>query len=452
MIDITAILTSPLLQVSLVGSAMALVFFVTDYRGATTRAFTLWLFAMSASCAVATFDGYGGKGTSLLGNLLLNGFETVAILAVIEWGRRIGKLVPGRISRITDWMFRFSQMLYLGYGLFIFGFFLFFTDEALQMPSGLLRPRPGSYALFIPIISICVGISGLAIILLRFMRLDRAEAARLDSLFIAGPFLVLGIIFSEAWVAVPLMLGLLAALTGAVRHLTILNRRGAFMQQFLSPQIARMVRQQGVSAVLARERRVVSVVACDLRGFTAYARRRNSNTVTNLLERYYALVGDITAQYNGMVKDHAGDGVLILVGAPLPIADHAERAARLAIALQGPVQALISKADKSLGFGIGIATGNATLGAIRGAGRLEYVAVGNPVNLASRLCSRALDGEILADVRTCRGIDQALPLTVEERPPEPLKGFAEPIPVRALLPKLESASASPPPETATTAT
>jgi class 3 adenylate cyclase len=72
------------------------------------------------------------------------------------------------------------------------------------------------------------------------------------------------------------------------------------------------------------------------------------------------------------------------------------------------------------------------VGAIRGAGRFEYVAVGNVVNLAARLCDRAEDGEILADKRTIDALIIDDPVLVEERDPERLKGFEEPVPVAAL--------------------
>ena len=83
-------------------------------------------------------------------------------------------------------------------------------------------------------------------------------------------------------------------------------------------------------------------------------------------------------------------------------------------------------------------TVEATVGAIRGAGRLEYVAVGTPVNLAARLCSRAADGEVLADDRTQAALlpDDAISATARE--PEQLKGFPDPVPVYAFTPPSEA--------------
>ena len=81
-----------------------------------------------------------------------------------------------------------------------------------------------------------------------------------------------------------------------------------------------------------------------------------------------------------------------------------------------------------------------TVGTLRGAGRLEYGAVGNPVVLASRLCGRASDGEILADARTRDEAQETSRWVAEDRDAEPLKGFPRPVPICAL--RLQRSSTS----------
>ena len=93
-----------------------------------------------------------------------------------------------------------------------------------------------------------------------------------------------------------------------------------------------------------------------------------------------------------------------------------------------------------MGLGIGLATGHVTVGALHGAGRLEYAAVGNPVVLASRLCNRAADGEVLADVRTREQAGQSDRWTAVDQTAEPLKGFPSPVPICAL--RLQSLGAT----------
>src|SRR5690606_4730728 len=123
----------------------------------------------------------------------------------------------------------------------------------------------------------------------------------------------------------------------------------------------------------------------------------DSSAVVNLLERYYDVVGKIAFEHGGTIKDHAGDGVVILVGAPVAHADHAGRAARCALDLVAAVRSLLDEVGADLGIGAGVASGGVTVGGTQASGGLEYVAVGAAVNLGAPLCAQAADGEPLAD-------------------------------------------------------
>src|SRR4029079_10154351 len=104
----------------------------------------------------------------------------------------------------------------------------------------------------------------------------------------------------------------------------------------------------------------------------------------------------------GTIKDQAGDGVLMLVGAPVAFDDHARRALEMAQRIRESgvaITSLWSEADLRRGVGVGVASGYVTVGVIGAASRLEYTAVGPAVNLAARLCSEALHGAILVDAR-----------------------------------------------------
>ncbi len=107
------------------------------------------------------------------------------------------------------------------------------------------------------------------------------------------------------------------------------------------------------------------------------------------------------SEFGGIIKDYSGDGVLVLVGAPVPYPDHARRAVSIAFKIRERVTELLSS-WQNLGYelkvGLVLASGYVTVGAIGGAERLEYVAVGPAVNLASRLCERSIDS-ILVDQR-----------------------------------------------------
>jgi class 3 adenylate cyclase len=287
------------------------------------------------------------------------------------------------------------------------------------------------WAIFTPVLGSSILLSAIAVVMLLVVSADPVECGRLRALIISTPFLLGGLALAERFVPISIAVGLLIFLGGTVRYYIVQAQRGEFMSQFLSPEVARVVNLQGMSQLTRRERRQLSVVVCDLRGFTRFASERVSDEVMDLLQRFYRLAGEVAARHGGTVKDHAGDGLLILVGAPLPVKDHAQAAARLALELMREAQPLL-RHEGELGLGIGVASGHLTVGAIQGAGRLEYVAVGNAVNLAARLCQRAEAGEVLCDRRTHEALLDLPGLSALTREPERFKGFDDPLPVYAL--------------------
>lgn len=418
--------------VALFAAGFAVIFMISDGASRTTRALSLWLLCLSL--AVISGSEEPGMGTPSLARVVFgNLMEVLAVLFGLEWGRRVGKTAAhGRLQSATNVLFRISQGLVGVYALLLVGYVKLYPELALQRASGLIVVRGAEFAVFAPVLGSALLLAGIALMILLLMRIDAAEKIRLRAILISSPFLLAGLMVEDRLVPASLTLGLLVLFAGSVRYLQVMSRRGDFMRQFLSPEVARVVQQHGLSRVLKRERRPLSVVACDLRGFTAYARQRDSDAVATLLERFYEVVGTVAAQHGGTIKDHAGDGVLILVGAPLPVERHAARAAQLALDLRERVQALLAEAGSGLGVGIGVASGRITVGAIRGAGRLEYVAVGNAVNLAARLCARADDGEILVDDRVQAALQDQPRYALSTRQAEMLKGYDTPVAVYGL--------------------
>jgi adenylate cyclase len=200
------------------------------------------------------------------------------------------------------------------------------------------------------------------------------------------------------------------------------------LRRFLSPQVAELILSSEDDRLLDSHRRDVTVLFCDLRGFTAFSETAEPEEVMNILSEYYAGVGVIIHKYQGTIEHFAGDGLMAILNDPLPCPDPCVQAVRMAVEMRTAVGDLTAKWHKhgfDLGFGVGIAHGYATLGRIGFEGRFDYAAIGTVTNLASRLCDEAKDGQILVDGKICVAVEQVAELeTVQELK---LKGFQRPI-------------------------
>ena len=130
-----------------------------------------------------------------------------------------------------------------------------------------------------------------------------------------------------------------------------------------------------------------------------------------VLREYYDALERVVSAHGATLMNFSGDGVMVLVNAPVACPDPALRAVKMAGDMQMSVQKLLvgwRALDHRLGFGVGLAMGPATVGRIGSEGRLDYTAIGNVVNLASRLCSSAEDSEILSIAsRPSRSVERA---------------------------------------------
>jgi class 3 adenylate cyclase len=148
----------------------------------------------------------------------------------------------------------------------------------------------------------------------------------------------------------------------------------------------------------------------------------------NVLREYHAALGKLIFKYEGTLDKYAGDGVMILFNAPIQFEDHTARAVKMAVEMRdtiGPLTERWRNRGHSLGFGIGIALGYATLGQVGFEQRLEYAAIGSVTNLASRLCGEALPNQIVVSRRVYGMVEQS----VEARALDDLqlKGFNHPV-------------------------
>jgi class 3 adenylate cyclase len=428
--------TTPHIITSLLAMGMALAFIVADRNSPTSRALALFLASIGLSIGIGSQVAYplhyAGRIAWWDGVFVIP--EAAAFFFAYEWILRVRRTVPaaGLKTQGPDNLLRVAQGLVVFYVVAAFAFPRLRVEKFINagLHEVFMAAEPEFWLFALPLTaSLLLSLFSGGLMLRR--RPDRAESLRLIAFAIAAPFLASGVVVPGNIAPVTTAIGLLIFLVGAVQYHVIQGRRAQFMSKFLSPQVAAMVGRRGLKSATDEQTLELSVVCCDLRGFTAFTAATSSQKVIRILREYYDAVGAAAAECGGTIKDQAGDGVLILVGAPLPYADHAERALRLARQIRErgmEITARWSDQDLKLGVGVGVASGFVTVGVIGAASRLEYTAVGPAVNLASRLCSEAAHGEVLVDGRTLEllgGEAQGHQL----RPGESLhlKGFPQPV-------------------------
>ncbi len=206
------------------------------------------------------------------------------------------------------------------------------------------------------------------------------------------------------------------------------------LKRFFSPQLAELIVAGGAEDPLKTHRRDVTVVFLDLRGFTAFAETSEPEEVMGVLREYHAEMGMLILTHEGTLERFTGDGIMVFFNDPVPLPNPAERAVRMALEMRERIAELTLKWRKlgyDLDFGIGIAQGYATIGAIGFEGRWDYGAIGTVTNLAARLCGEARPGQVLVSQRVLAAVEDLVDVeTVGELG---LKGFHRPVPAYNVL-------------------
>lgn len=200
------------------------------------------------------------------------------------------------------------------------------------------------------------------------------------------------------------------------------------LKRFLSPQLAELIVTSGDESFLESHRCEITVVFCDLRGFTAFAETTEPEETMSVLREYHEALGELVFRFEGTLERFTGDGLMVFFNDPMPCSDAAIRSVRMGTAMRSDVAALTERWRRSghdLGFSVGIAQGYATLGRVGFEGRFDYAAIGTVTNLAARLCDVAETGKMLVSQRVHAGVED-LVVSNELRDLQ-LKGFSRPV-------------------------
>ena len=205
-------------------------------------------------------------------------------------------------------------------------------------------------------------------------------------------------------------------------------------ERYFAPNVAAEIAQQEGAIRMGGERRPITVLFSDIRGFTAMAESMGPDAVARLLSEYFTEMVEVIFEHGGTLDKFIGDAIMALWGAPISHEDDADRALRAAVAMQQSIDQLnrqwAAAGGPEIGVGIGINYGDVFAGNIGSHRRLEYTVLGDAVNVAARLCAEAGPGEILVTEPLLRVVREQV--ETEFLPELALKGKAQVVQVYRL--------------------
>lgn len=198
--------------------------------------------------------------------------------------------------------------------------------------------------------------------------------------------------------------------------------------RYVAVEVAEEILSSPEAHHLGGELRTVTILMCDLRGFCALSEQFPPKRVVALLNRYLTAMVDIISEYGGTVDQILGDGMMVVFGAPVKMDDGPARAVACALRMQLAMEEFneesARRGEPHLEMGVGINTGQVVVGNIGSQSRMKYSVVGSPVNLAARIESCSVGGQILASASTLLPLSDIV--RVDGRLRVKLKGFDAP--------------------------
>ncbi len=201
------------------------------------------------------------------------------------------------------------------------------------------------------------------------------------------------------------------------------------LARFLAPEVVEMIAANPEGIRLGGVNQKVTVLFCDIRGFTSMSETMQPEKVVEILNEYFSRVTDVIFDHGGTLDKYIGDAAMAIFGAPFSKGNDAANAVQAAIAIQSMIQELnrdaADRGHPELKIGVGINTGVVTAGNIGSSKRLDYTVIGDSVNLASRMCGQAAAGQILVTESTFNEVSAQFALL--PLPPVMVKGKSQPI-------------------------
>jgi adenylate cyclase len=217
-----------------------------------------------------------------------------------------------------------------------------------------------------------------------------------------------------------------ARLAKKIEHET---RTRAQFQRLLSPNLVEQLVKGDLKLEKGGEQREVTLLFSDIRGFTSMSEKKPPSEIVNMLNEYFEVMVEVLFRLNGTLDKYVGDEIIALFGAPVGMPNAPLAAVQCAIEMHKALREFnrtrIAEQQEPIRIGVGINTGLVVTGAIGSTKTLQYTAIGDAMNTASRLCQLAKPGEILISETTMRRV--AKEVEVEALPPTKVKGKNDPV-------------------------
>jgi len=199
--------------------------------------------------------------------------------------------------------------------------------------------------------------------------------------------------------------------------------------RYLTDEVADHILKSPAGLKLGGEKRTVTLMLTDLRGFTHLSDRLEAEAIVTILNNYLKEMIEIIARYRGTIDEIIGDAILVIFGAPLDSNQHAEQAVACALEMQLAMEG-INQWNRDHGYpeidmGIGVHTGSVVVGNIGSEKRSKYGVVGREINLTSRIESYTVGGQVLISEQTAAAVGEHL--RIRWRREVLPKGFDQPI-------------------------
>lgn len=199
------------------------------------------------------------------------------------------------------------------------------------------------------------------------------------------------------------------------------------IRRFVPRAVAEQVMATPGVVQLGGERRTVSVLFADIRGYTALTETLDPPALMDVLNQYFGAIGRVILKHGGTINQYAGDMIMASFNAPNVQENHVERAVRAALEAQAALEELRQKTPIAAQFGMGVNTGPVVVGYLGFEDRFDYATLGETTNIAFRFSSMAEGGQILIGEETLRNLNGYL--KVQPLGPLKVKGKEQPLPI-----------------------